>query len=85
VARRSRTIPDDLALLPWWINVILAALVYLIFKYLIPSISFHNPIYKNIAWTLPGYAYVFGWILLYVAAISAFNALRKGKPHRTGC
>jgi restriction system protein len=79
VARRSKTILDDLALLPWWINVYLAALVYLSFKYLIPSISFQSPLYKSIARALPGLAPLFGGILLFVAGISAFNAWRNAQ------
>jgi restriction system protein len=79
MARRSGTIMDDLALLPWWINVILAAAVFLSFKYLIPTISFQNPFLKGIARALPGYAHIFAAILLFIAGISAFNALRKGK------
>jgi len=79
VARRSKTILDDLALLPWWVNVILAAVVYLSFKYLIPSISFQSPLYKSLAKDLPGLAPLFGGLILFVAGISAFNAWRKGQ------
>lgn len=79
MTRRSRTILDDLVLLPWWINVILAAFVYLSFKYWIPSIAFQNPFYKGIAMALPSFAPVAGWLVLFVAALSAFNAWRKGR------
>lgn len=79
MARRSRTILDDLVLLPWWINVILAAVVYLSFKYWIPSIAFQYPFYKGIAIALPSFAPVAGGLLLLVAALSAFNARRKGR------
>jgi len=79
VARRSKTILDDLALLPWWVNIILAAVVYLSFKYWAPLIAFQNPFFKGIAIALPGIAPVVGGILCFVAAISAFNAWRKGE------
>ncbi len=79
MTRRSKTILDDLVQLPWWANVILAAAVYLSFKYLIPSISFQSPLYKSIARALPGLAPLFGGLILFVAAISAISALRKGK------
>ena len=79
MTRQGKTILDDLALLPWWVNVILAAVVYISFKYFIPSISFQSPLYKGIARALPGLAPVFGGILLFVAGISAFNAWRKGQ------
>jgi len=79
LARRSKSILDDLTTLPWWTNVILAIVVYLSFKYLIPSIAFQNAILKGIAMALPTYASVVGGILLLVAGISAFNAWRKGE------
>jgi len=79
VTRRSRTFLDDLALLPWWVNVILAAVVYLSLKYLIPFISFQNPLYKSLAKALPGLAPLFGGLILFVAGISAFIAWRKGQ------
>jgi restriction system protein len=79
VARRNRTILDDLALLPWWVNIILAAVFYLSFKYWVPLIAFQNPFFKGIAIALPGLAPVAGGILCLVAAISAFHAWRKGE------
>ena len=79
MARRSRTILDDLALLSWWVDVILAALVYLSFKYVIPAISFQSPLYKGIARVLPGLAPFFAGLILFTAGISAFNAWRKGQ------
>jgi restriction system protein len=79
VARRSRSILDDLALLPWWINVILAVVVYVSLKYWIPSLSFQNPFYKGMATALPSFAPIAAALLLFVAAISAFNAWRKGQ------
>jgi restriction system protein len=79
VARRSRSILDDLILLPWWINLILAVVVYFLFKYVVPTITFQNPFLKGIALALPSFAHFAAVILLFVAAISAFNAWRKGK------
>ena len=77
MARRSRTNLDDWALLPWWINVILAAVACLVLKYLILSISFQNPLLKGIPKALPSLAPIFGGILFFGAEISAFNAWRK--------
>ncbi len=79
MARRSRSILDDLILLPWWINLILAVVVYFLFKYVVPTITFQNPFLKGIALALPSFAHFAAVILLFVAAISAFNAWRKGK------
>lgn len=75
MTRRSKTILDDLSLLPWWFNVILAAVVFLSFKYLVPSISFQNPIIKGIAIALQSLAPILAGLLCIVAAISAFKHL----------
>lgn len=79
MARKSRSILDDLVLLPWWINVILAIVIYVSFEYLIPYFTFQNPFYKGLAMAVPSFAPVVAGILLLVAAISAFNAWRKGQ------
>ncbi len=76
--RRGRSIIDELAILPWWINVILAFVIYFLFNYLFPNINFQNPFYKGIAMALPGLAPFAVVILLFIAAVSAYNALRKG-------
>ena len=79
MTRRNRTILDDLALLPWWANIILATVVYLSFKYWVPSIAFQNPFFKGVAIALPTFAPIVAGILCFVAAISAFHAWRKGE------
>jgi len=53
--------------------------VYFLFKYVVPTITFQNPFLKGIALALPSFAHFAAVILLFVAAISAFNAWRKGK------
>jgi restriction system protein len=77
MTRKNQSLFDVLALFPWWINVILGVIVYISFKYWIPSLIFQNPFYKGIAMALPSIAPVAAAILLCVAAISAFNAWRK--------
>lgn len=69
---------DDLVLLPWWTNIILAIVVFLSFKYWIPSIAFQSPFYRGIAMALSSFAPIAGGMLLLIAAISAYNAFRKG-------
>ena len=76
--RRNRTILDDIALLPWWINVILAIVVYLAFRYWIPSVDFQSPLFEGISMGLRSIAPIAGGLILFIAAISAFNAWRKG-------
>jgi restriction system protein len=79
VARRSKSILNDLAMLPWWINAILAIVVYLSCKYWIPTITIQNPLFKRIPMAAPSLAPLFAGLLVFVAAISAFNAWRKGQ------
>jgi restriction system protein len=79
VGRRNRSILEDLAMIPWWSNVILAVVIYISFKYWIPSIAFQNPFYKGMAMAVPGFAPIAAGVLLMVAMISAFNACRKGE------
>jgi len=70
---------DDLAALPWWYNVILAAVVYLVLKYVLPSIDFQVPLYRGLASASPGLAPVIAGVLLLVAFISALTARKKGE------
>jgi len=79
MARRNQSLLEDLATLPWWYSVILAAIVYLLLKFLIPSISFEHPFHRGLAGVLPSLAPVIAGVLLFVACISAFNAWRKGE------
>ena len=75
---RRKSVVDDLLLLPWWFNVILAGIVYFAFKHWLPSIAFENPIFKGITPVLPSLAVPFAGLLLLIALISAFNSWRKG-------
>lgn len=79
MARRDRSLLEDLATLPWWCSVVLAVVVYLLLKYLIPSFSFQTPFYRGLAASMPSLAPVIAGVLLLVACISAFNAWRKGE------
>jgi len=79
MSRRNRTLLEDLATLPWWYSVILAAIVYILLKYLIPLIAFENPFLKGLKGALPSLAPIMAGVLLFVACISALNTFRKGK------
>lgn len=75
---RRKSVVDDLLLLPWWFNVILAVIVYFAFRHWLPSIQYENPIFKGMAPVLPSLAVPFAGLLLLIALISAFNSWRKG-------
>ncbi len=79
MARHNGSILDDLALYPWWVNVILAVVVYLSLKYWIPTIEFQNPFYAGIAKGVHVLAPTLAGILLLPAAVSAINSWRKGR------
>ncbi|HOO52587.1 MAG TPA: restriction endonuclease [Alphaproteobacteria bacterium] len=79
MSRQNRSLLDDLAALPWWYNVILAAVVYLVLKYVLPSIDFQVPLYRGLASASPGLAPVIAGVLLLVAFISALTARKKGE------
>ncbi len=79
MSKRNGSILDDLALLPWWVNVILAVTVYLSLKYWIPTIKFQNIFYAGTAKAAPGLAPFLAGIMPIPAAISAFNSWRKGQ------
>lgn len=75
---RRKSVVDDLLVLPWWFNVILAGIVYFVFKHWLPSVQYENPIFKGMAPVLPTLAVPFAGLLLFIALVSAFNSWRKG-------
>ncbi|MFZ0932552.1 MAG: hypothetical protein WAN11_28390 [Syntrophobacteraceae bacterium] len=84
MAKRNGSILDDLALYPWWVNVILAVVVYLFMKYWIPTIEFQSPFYAGMARIAPVLAPVIAGMILVAAAVSAFDSGRKGHRDRRG-
>ncbi len=79
MAKRNGSILDDLALIPWWVNVVLAVIVYLSLKYWIPTIKFENSFYAGTAKAADVLAPFLAVIILAPAAVSAFNSWRKGQ------
>jgi restriction system protein len=78
MARNNDSILEHLAILPWRLNLILAAIVYVSFKYLIPFITFQHPFYKGLVAILPSLAPYVAFVLCLTAAASALDAWRKG-------
>ena len=83
---RKKSILEDLITLPWWFNLIVAAIVYFGLKYYLPTIEFKSPIFKGIGTAAPNQASIFASIFVFTAAFSAFHAWRKGEllDRRTG-
>lgn len=78
MAKRNRSFIEDLARLPWWVSVVLAAIAYFSMKYGIPAIKFQNSFHAGMAKAAPGLAPFLAVVLLVPAAISVFNSRRRG-------
>jgi restriction system protein len=78
MARKDESILEVLALFPWWVSVCFSAIVFVILKFVIPSITFDNPILKSMAQIAPQFAWVSA-VFLLPAAASAFESFRKRK------
>ncbi len=80
MARRNDDgILDLLALLPWWVSVVLSLTTFLALTYLIPTIAFENPVIRGFAKVAPQLAYIFALILLFPAPVSFLNRRKKRK------
>lgn len=79
MARRNSSVFESLAKYPWWVNVILAVVVYVSFKYLIPSIVSQHIFLNAFTKFAPHLAPLITGLILFAAALSAFNAWRKGQ------
>ena len=62
--------PRFIIKLPWWFDLMLAALVYYVFKYWLPTIHLQHSQLNNFLHALPQYAEIFAGILVVNAIIS---------------
>lgn len=76
---RKTSLTNDLIALPWWLNLILATIAYISLKYWIPSLEAQNTVFQAVIRTAPTFANILALLLIYIAAISAFHAWRKGQ------
>ncbi len=79
MARRNQSILNQLAVLPWWVSLSLAGVLFILLKYAIPLLSFENMVFYAFTKAAPTWANLVIIPLFAVAAISAFNQLRKCK------
>ena len=79
MARKNKSILNQLAVLPWWISLLLAAILYNLLKYVIPVLSFDNMVFNAVSKAAPSWANLVIIPLFATAALSAFNQFRKGK------
>ena len=76
---RKTSFADDLIKLPWWVNLILAAVAYLSLKYWVPNIEAQSIVFQGLIRAAPNFANIIAGILIFIAATSAFHAWRKGQ------
>jgi restriction system protein len=77
MARRKESILDLLALLPWWVSVVTAGIVYAGLAYVAPTLTAPHPMLQGLLHMAPSLAPLFGIIFLAPAPVSAFHAWRK--------
>ena len=77
LARRNEHFLVSLATLPWWVSVVVSAIVYVALSFIIPSFLSENLFTKGIAVGLPLIAPYIAFLFLMPAPISAWNAWRK--------
>lgn len=79
MARKNRSILNELVTFPWWVSVILAAMVYAGLSLVVPGLISGRPLLKPLASFIKSMAPVAALALLLAAALSAFSQFRKGK------
>ncbi|MDP3515802.1 MAG: restriction endonuclease [Pseudohongiella sp.] len=77
--RNNETILDILVLLPWWVSVIVSAVVYLLMAVVIPGMEFQGAVLNAATQTLPILAPWFALVFLLPAPISWFSRRKKRK------
>jgi restriction system protein len=83
MARRDESILNLLAVVPWWVSVLLSGTAYLTLSYIVPLIEFgpgrSTFVFKAFVNAVPTMAPVIALVLLIPAPIAAYNAWRKRK------
>ena len=79
MSKKNESILNQLAVFPWWMTLIIAAITYPTLRFVLPEISFDNQILSAIAQGVSRIAYLILIPLIAVAVFSFFNQLRKGK------
>ena len=75
----SETLINLLTQVPWWVSVVLAAIFYVVLKFIVPAIEFQSFAIKGIINATPQIAHLVAFVILIPAPVAAFNAWRKRK------
>ena len=73
----KKLVPRFLIRFPWWIDLLLAAAVYYVFKYWLPTLHVQNYNLNRFIHALPQFAELFALILVVNAVFSAYHSWRK--------
>lgn len=76
---RKQSVADALITLPWWLNLVFAAVAYFSLKYWIPGIESQNIVFQGLIKAAPHFALIIAGLLILMAALSALHAWRKGE------
>jgi restriction system protein len=79
VPRKNESVLNQLAVLPWWMTLIIAAIIYPALRFVLPVIPFDNHLISAMTQGISKLAYLILVPLIAVAIFSFFNQLRKGK------
>lgn len=77
--KREEGIFEILATLPWWISVVVAFLVYVFLRSMLPTLVGSSAILKGIAQGVQPIAWIFAFLFLISAPVAFFNASRRRK------
>jgi len=77
--RKTTSLSDILLEAPWWVSVIVAATVYLIMKFILPSIDTGNQILNMFFKAVEVPAPLFSLFILLIAPFAYFNSRRRAK------
>lgn len=72
-----KNLADDLVVLPWWVLLILAAIVYVVLKYWIPTIDVQNMFLKPLVPAASQFAGPLSLLIVLIAFVSALRSWRK--------
>jgi restriction system protein len=77
--RKNESILNQLAVFPWWITLMIAAMTYLMLRFVLPEVSFNNQFISAFTQGVSRIAHLILIPLIAAAVFSLFNQLRKGK------
>lgn len=78
MARENESPLNLLAILPWWISVILALLSYIFLKYILPNIPIESNLTRAFLSGIASMAPIIAVLLLITAGVSAILSWQKG-------